>query len=91
MKLFKFDIRVLVIIILLLLTFWGFPHILLMFAMMISYIRKILAQKYPALSAMVSDEDTLALALNEEYVPTGEILPLRNGDTVALIPPISGG
>ena len=40
---------------------------------------------------MVSDEETLALALNEEYVPTGEILPLKSGDTVALIPPISGG
>jgi len=31
------------------------------------------------------------LAVNEEYVPTGSIIALKNGDTVALIPPISGG
>jgi molybdopterin converting factor small subunit len=31
------------------------------------------------------------LAVNEEYVPVGSVLPLKNGDTVALIPPISGG
>jgi len=29
--------------------------------------------------------------LNEEYVPSGEVLPLKAGDIVALIPPISGG
>jgi len=37
------------------------------------------------------DEDSITLALNEEYVPAGEILPLKDGDAVALIPPISGG
>lgn len=40
---------------------------------------------------MVLDEDSLTLALNEEYVPSGEVLPLKSGDVVALIPPISGG
>jgi len=55
------------------------------------YSRQILAQKYPKLAPMVLDEESLTLALNEEYVPTGQVLPLKNGDTVALIPPISGG
>eukprot|EP00546_Thalassionema_frauenfeldii_P010882 CAMPEP_0178926670 /NCGR_PEP_ID=MMETSP0786-20121207/18683_1 /TAXON_ID=186022 /ORGANISM="Thalassionema frauenfeldii, Strain CCMP 1798" /LENGTH=56 /DNA_ID=CAMNT_0020601861 /DNA_START=98 /DNA_END=268 /DNA_ORIENTATION=+ len=54
-------------------------------------LRKILAEKYPRLADLVLDEDNITLALNEEYVPSGESLPLRNGDTVALIPPISGG
>jgi molybdopterin converting factor subunit 1 len=54
-------------------------------------LRKKLAEQYPKLVDMVLDEDNLTLALNEEYVPSGEILPLNNDDTVALIPPISGG
>mmetsp|Transcript_929 Transcript_929/g.1680 ORF Transcript_929/g.1680 Transcript_929/m.1680 type:complete len:91 (+) Transcript_929:125-397(+) len=54
-------------------------------------LRKKLAQLYPGLASMVEDEDNLTLALNEEYVTSGEVLPLKNGDTVALIPPISGG
>eukprot|EP00566_Odontella_aurita_P024750 CAMPEP_0113559560 /NCGR_PEP_ID=MMETSP0015_2-20120614/18963_1 /TAXON_ID=2838 /ORGANISM="Odontella" /LENGTH=98 /DNA_ID=CAMNT_0000461207 /DNA_START=196 /DNA_END=495 /DNA_ORIENTATION=- /assembly_acc=CAM_ASM_000160 len=54
-------------------------------------IRRVLAEKYPKLAPLVLDEDSLTLALNEEYVPTGEVLPLKTGDTVALIPPISGG
>lgn len=58
---------------------------------MLSFRRKILAEKYPKLADLVLDEDNITLALNEEYVPSGESLPLRNGDTVALIPPISGG
>ena len=37
------------------------------------------------------DEESLTLALNEEYIPEGEVLPLKAGDVVALIPPISGG
>jgi molybdopterin converting factor small subunit len=40
---------------------------------------------------MVLDEDTLTLALNEEYLLPGQCLPLKEGDTIALIPPISGG
>lgn len=54
-------------------------------------LRKILAEKYPKLAEMVLDEDNLTLALNEEYVTSGQVLQLKNGDTIALIPPISGG
>ena len=54
-------------------------------------LRRILADTYPKLAPLVMDEDSITLALNEEYVPAGEILPLKDGDTVALIPPISGG
>ena len=50
-----------------------------------------MAEKYPNLANMVLDEDSLTLALNEEYVSSGEVLDLKNGDTIALIPPISGG
>ena len=50
-----------------------------------------LASLYPKLATMVLDEENLTLALNEEYVPMGEVLKLKDGDTVALIPPISGG
>ncbi len=50
-----------------------------------------MAEKYPKLSSMVMDEESLTLALNEEYVQTGDVISLKNGDTVALIPPISGG
>ena len=54
-------------------------------------LRKKLAETYPDLASMVLDEDNLTFALNEEYVASGEELNLKSGDTVALIPPISGG
>ena len=54
-------------------------------------LRQKLARVYPSLAEMVLDEDNLTLALNEEYVTSGQVLPLKDGDTVALIPPISGG
>jgi molybdopterin converting factor subunit 1 len=54
-------------------------------------LRKHLAELYPKLAPMVLDEDNVTLALNEEYVAGGQVLPLKTGDTVALIPPISGG
>lgn len=54
-------------------------------------LRQRLAQDYPRLANMVLDEDSITLALNEEYVDAGQVLDLHNGDTVALIPPISGG
>jgi len=54
-------------------------------------IRHVLAQNYPKLAAMVLDEQSVTLALNEEYIPPGQVLPLQTGDTIALIPPISGG
>jgi molybdopterin converting factor subunit 1 len=56
-----------------------------------SLFRKMMAEKYPNLANMVLDEDSLTLALNEEYLPSGEVINLKNGDTIALIPPISGG
>ena len=37
------------------------------------------------------NEDNITLALNEEFVPSRTTLPLKDGDVVALIPPISGG
>lgn len=54
-----------------------------------SLIRRSLAARYPKLKDVVLDEDNITLALNEEYV-TGTT-PLKQGDVVALIPPISGG
>eukprot|EP00978_Attheya_sp_CCMP212_P008239 scaffold19259_cov54-Attheya_sp.AAC.6 len=50
-----------------------------------------LADRYPKLAPLVMDESSLTLAVNEEYVPEGETIVLKTGDTVALIPPISGG
>lgn len=50
-----------------------------------------LAALYPKLASLVEDEENLTLALNEEYVPMGEVWKLKDGDTIALIPPISGG
>ena len=53
--------------------------------------RHSLSEKFPKLSDLVLDEESITLALNEEYLPSGEIVQLKDGDTVALIPPISGG
>ena len=53
--------------------------------------RKKLANTYPKLAPIVLDEENLTLALNEQYVPMEEAWKLKEGDTVALIPPISGG
>ena len=50
-----------------------------------------MASLYPKLATLVQDEDSITLALNEEYVPMGEVWKIKDGDTVALIPPISGG
>ena len=50
-----------------------------------------LANLYPKLAPLVQDEENLTLALNEAYVEMGEVKRLSAGDTVALIPPISGG
>ena len=54
-------------------------------------LRQVLASKYPGLAQMVLDEDSITLALNEEYVAAGQVLSLKEDDTIALIPPISGG
>jgi molybdopterin converting factor subunit 1 len=54
-------------------------------------LRHVLAELYPALQSLVLDEESVTFALNEEYIPAGEHPSLKSGDTVALIPPISGG
>ena len=46
----------------------------------------ILREKYPNISDSL---DNVMFALNEEYVDKDS--PLKDGDTVALIPPVSGG
>lgn len=45
-----------------------------------------LAQKHEAIATMA---DCLAVAVNERYCP--DDTTLNNGDTIALIPPVSGG
>lgn len=52
----------------------------------ISDLKNVLIRTYPDLGSI---ESKLAVALNEEYV-VGEAT-LKNGDEVALIPPVSGG
>ena len=54
-------------------------------------LRSTLATLYPKLASLVLDEENITLALNEEYVPFGMVMTLKDGDIVALIPPISGG
>lgn len=54
-------------------------------------LRSKLAMLYPKLASLVLDEENITLALNEEYVPFGMVMTLKDGDVVALIPPISGG
>lgn len=56
-----------------------------------AHLRMKLAQLFPTLADAVSNEEYLTLAVNEEYILAGQVLTLRSGDTVALIPPISGG
>jgi molybdopterin converting factor subunit 1 len=53
--------------------------------------RTLLADTYPGLAEFLQDDKSVTLAVNEEYVPAGQSVPLKHGDTVALIPPISGG
>lgn len=57
----------------------------------ISDFRRRMAEKVPTLSDFVLDEESSTLALNEEYVQSGDVIHLKNGDVIALIPPISGG
>lgn len=51
----------------------------------IKALREILHQKYPNLS----NYKNFSVAVNMEYA-TDDVI-LKNGDTVALIPPVSGG
>lgn len=48
----------------------------------------LLLQQFPQLAELGS---TFVLSLNQEYLAPGEEQPLRAGDEVAVIPPISGG
>lgn len=49
-------------------------------------LRERVGQAYPIVQALLP---ALVCAVDEEYVPPSH--PLRDGDTVALIPPVSGG
>jgi molybdopterin synthase sulfur carrier subunit len=48
-----------------------------------------MAKAYPNLSNLILDRDSMTLAVNEEYVLDNT--KLKQGDVVAIIPPISGG
>lgn len=52
----------------------------------VNFIIQELSEKYPELSAR---KYNLLIAVNEDYTDAGTIL--KNGDTVALFPPVSGG
>ena len=52
----------------------------------IAQLRERLSQEYPVVTPFLS---TLVCAVDEEYVTSEH--PLRDGDEVALIPPVSGG
>ena len=52
----------------------------------IDQLRARLGEQYPAVQPMLP---TLVCAVDEEYVPPEHVL--RDGDLVALIPPVSGG
>ena len=52
-------------------------------------LRKFLCQiKWPQLQPI---EQTIAIALNLKYLSLNESVEINSGDTIALIPPISGG
>lgn len=51
----------------------------------VSDLRKLLAEKYPSLNELAS----LRFAVNSEYAADSDTL--KDGDEVALIPPVSGG
>ena len=52
----------------------------------IGQLRDRLGEEYPVVQPFLT---TLVCAVDEEYVPSEHVL--REGDAVALIPPISGG
>ena len=49
---------------------------------------KYLLAKFPNLCEIIA---STVLSLNQEYLQPNETLPLKNGDEVAVIPPVSGG
>lgn len=52
------------------------------------HLRQYIALQYPKLAEQV---DTITLAVNKEYLEDDKDIALKDGDEVALIPPISGG
>lgn len=40
---------------------------------------------------LASIKDTMNLAVNEAYLDMAEVISLKDGDEIAVIPPISGG
>jgi len=53
-----------------------------------SQLKTSLLKAYPQLSVL---QDTFILAVNQEYLDSGDSVTFRQGDEVAVIPPISGG
>lgn len=51
-------------------------------------LKQALLLKYPSLHVIA---ENIILSLNEEYIDDNQQLTLREGDEVAVIPPISGG
>lgn len=51
-------------------------------------LKQALVLKYPSLQIIA---ENIILSLNEEYIDDHQQLTLREGDEVAVIPPISGG
>lgn len=51
-------------------------------------LKQALLLKYPSLQVIA---ENIILSLNEEYIDDNQLLTLREGDEVAVIPPISGG
>lgn len=51
-------------------------------------LKQALLLKYPSLQIIA---ENIILSLNEEYIDDNQQLTLREGDEVAVIPPISGG
>lgn len=49
---------------------------------------KYVLSKYPKLSEIVA---STVLSLNQEYLDVDKSVPLKDGDEVAVIPPVSGG
>ena len=51
-------------------------------------LRAAVAKRFPLAKELIAD---VTLALNEDYVEIDADPELKDGDTVALIPPVSGG
>ncbi|CAL5221764.1 g4017 [Coccomyxa viridis] len=52
---------------------------------------QMLLEKYPDLREIEGEEGKCVLALNQEYLEKNATTALKEGDEIAIIPPISGG